>query len=346
MDGKGLVLVTGVTGFVGKWVAIELLRAGYSVRGTLRDIGKAGGVTETIVRLVGKEAASRLSFAVCDLTDDAGWLDAMVGVEAVMHVATLVLAKEPKDPSIVVRPAVEGTERVLRFAGDAGVHRVIMTSSIASVGYGLGHTSGARTYTEADFTDLEGLRVKWAYCIGKTLAERAAWITAKARGIALTTIHPGMILGPAADADTSVSLSLVSGLLDGTTPAMPGNGFCVIDVRDVAAMHIAALEKPESKGQRYLATGRYLRFPEVADILRQAYPKEGVTMKVVPDWIMRVLYRFMPPIRQIINDIGNEKHFDGSKGSALLGRDYISAEEAVTSTAESLFELGVLRRKG
>jgi nucleoside-diphosphate-sugar epimerase len=344
MADKGLVVVTGASGFVGKYVVIELLRAGYHVRGTLRDLGKADAVRAVISRLAGREVTARLGLVHADLLSDENWAGVMAGADALMHVAAVIVGTEPKDPDVVVRPAVEGTERAMRFADEAGVRRVILTSSIATVGYGHGQRTGKRTYTETDFTNLEGMAQPWAYCLGKTRAEQAAWAFAKAHGMALTTIHPGMILGPASDPDTSISLSLVSGLLDGTTPAMPNMGFSVIDVRDVAAMHLAALEHPESVGERYLATGRYLRFGEVADILRAAYPERTITSRLVPDWIMRIVARFGGPTRQIINDIGNEKHFDGGKGERLLGRAYISAEDAVLSAAESVIRYGLVKR--
>ena len=341
---KGLIVVTGATGFVGKHVIAELMRAGYPVRATLRDMGKADAVRATLATLVGREAPVGIELVRADLLADGNWASVMEGAEAVMHVAAMVLAEEPKDPDQVIRPAVEGTERVLRFAHEAGIRRVVLTSSIAAVGYGHGHERGKRVYTEADYTRLEAMRHPWAYCTGKTRAEQAAWAFADAHGLELTTIHPGMILGPATDPDTSVSLQLVSGLLDGTTPAMPNTGFCAIDVRDVAAMHLAALEKPESIGHRYLATGRYLRFGEVAEILRRAYPDRRITSRLVPDWIIRIVAALGGPARQIVNDIGNEKHFDGSKGEALLGRPYISAEDAVLGAAESVIRFGLLKR--
>src|SRR6185312_1896231 len=340
---KGLVVVTGASGFVGKWVAIYLLQAGYRVRGTVRTDAKAAQVKKTITEMLGPDLAARLETCKCDLLDDAGWSEAMAGAVAVMHVATQILAEEPKDSNIVVRPAIEGTARVLRFAQAAGVKRVVITSSIATVGYGHGHTTGKRTYTEEHFTDLDNMKWTWAYCIGKTKAERAAWAYAKANGIGLTTIHPGMILGPAVDDDASISLGAVSGLLDGTTPALPNNGFTVSDVRDVAEMHVAAIETPAAAGERYLATGTYLPFARIAEILRQAYPNAKVTMRTVPDWLIRLLVRFNSPIRQIINDIGNEKHYDGSKGEALLGRPFRSPEEATLSAAESLIRLGMVK---
>lgn len=343
MTDKALVLVTGASGFVGKWVVIELLRGGYRVRGTVRSEAKAAQVRETIAKVLGTEAAGRLETVQCDLLDDRGWAEAMAGTSAVMHVATQILAEEPKDSNLVIRPALEGTERVLRFANAAGVKRVIITSSIATVGYGHGQISGKRTYSETDFTNLDGMKWTWAYCIGKTRAERMAWEFAKANGIGLTTIHPGMILGPAVDTDTSISLSLVSSLLDGSVPAMPNNGFTVSDVRDVAEMHVRALEAPAAAGERYLATGTYLPFARVADILREAYPAANVTMKTVPDWLIKIMVRFNSPIRQIINDIGNEKHYDGTKGEALLGHPFRSPQEATLSAAKSLIDIGVVK---
>ena len=342
----GQVLVTGANGFVGKWTVLELLRAGFNVRGTVRSESRAEAVRQAVAVHVGQGALSRLDFVRLDLMHDRGWSVAMEGIDAVAHVAAQIVAEEPRDMQIVVGPALEGTERVLRHAVQADVRRVVMTSSIATVGYGLGHTAGKRTYTEADFTDLDAMTFTWAYCVGKTLAEQAAWAYARAEGVRLTTIHPGAILGPALDADASVSLQMVSGLLEGSTPAMPSNGFSVVDVRDVAAMHVAALRQPETEGQRYLATARYLPFPEVADILRRAYPDREITSRHVPDWIIKLLARFGGPTRQIINDIGNEKHFDGSKGERLLGRPYISAEDAVLSAAESVIRLGLLKPKG
>ncbi|RYE87844.1 MAG: NAD-dependent epimerase/dehydratase family protein [Hyphomicrobiales bacterium] len=340
---KGLVLVTGATGFVGKWTVVRLLQAGYPVRGTIRAMRKAPEVFRSVTAEVGREAASRLELVEADLLDDRGWAEAMQGVVAVLHVAAAIRADEPKDPSLVIRPALEGTERVLKAAHAAGIKRILLTSSIATVGYGHGHTTGRRVYDESHFTNLDGMKFTWAYCIGKTRAERLAWDFAKTNGLELTTIHPGAIIGPALDEDASISIGLVSGLLDGTTPAMPGNGFSIIDVRDVADLHVAALEKPEAVGERYLATADYTPFPEVANILRAAYPDWKVTMRTVPDWLIRILAFFGGPTRQIINDIGNEKVFDGTKGERLLGRKFISAKDSILDTAESVIRLGLVK---
>jgi len=342
MAEKGRVLVTGASGFVGKWTLIELLKAGYPVRGTVRSLAKAAQVRAAASAQAGEGVLARLELVETDLLDDAGWTEAMQGMDAVMHIAAAIRSDEPKDASLVVRPAVEGTARVLRFAHAAGIRRCILTSSIATVGYGHGHTTGRRVYTEEHFTDLGNMRWTWAYCVGKTTAERAAWEFARANGLRLTTIHPGAIIGPALDDDASISIGMVTGLFDGRTPALPSNGFSIVDVRDVAAMHVAALEDPAAAGQRYLATAEYVPFPQIAEILRQAYPDRNITARRVPDWIIKLMARFGGPTRQIINDIGNEKIFDGAKGEALMGRKYIPARQSIIDTAESAIHLGLV----
>ena len=339
MAASDLILVTGASGFVGKWCVVKLLEKGYRVRGTIRSEAKAKQVRDTVAATVGADTASRLELVQADILDDKGWPEAMAGVAAVMHVATAIRGDEPRDQSVVIRPAIEGTERVLRFTRDAGIKRFILTSSIATVGYGHGQTSGTRTYNETHFTNLENMRWNWAYCIGKTRAERAAWEFAKAHGMEMSTIHPGAIIGPALDEDASISVGMVSGLLDNATPALPSNGFSIVDVRDVADMHVAALERPEAIGERYLATAEYMPFPEVAKVVQELYPDRMIVSRTVPDWIIRLVAMFGGPARQIINDIGNVKIFDGSKGEALMGHKYIGARQSIKDTGDAVIRL-------
>lgn len=340
----GLILVTGVSGFVGKWVMVKLLERGYRVRGTVRSIAAKGPqVKKAAADLGGPGALDRLELIEADILADKGWAEAMQGVTAVMHVATAIRADEPRDSSLVIRPAVEGTERVLKATHAAGVKRFIMTSSIATVGYGHGQTSGRKVYDETYFTQFEKMRWTWAYCVGKTKAERLTWEFAKANGMEVTTIHPGAIIGPPLDDDASISVQMVTGLFDSGVPAMPNNGFSIIDVRDVAEMHVAALEKPESIGERYLATAEYMPFPKVGDVLREAYPDRRITLRTVPDWVIRLIAYFGGPARQIINDIGNEKIFDGSKGEGLMGHKYIPARQSILDTAEAGLRLGLVK---
>jgi dihydroflavonol-4-reductase len=346
MTDSKTILVTGASGFVGKWTLIKLLQKGYSVRGTVRSRADKGEqVRRAAAEHAGLESLARLELVELDLLDDAGWREAMHGVSAVMHIATAIRVDEPKDQDLVVRPAIEGTERAMRFAHEAGIKRVIVTSSIATVGYGHGQTSGRRVYDETYFTNLDGMRWTWAYCVGKTKAERAAWDYAAEHGIGLSTIHPGAIIGPPLDDDAAISTMLVTGLFDGSTPALPSNGFSIVDVRDVADMHIAALESPEAIGQRYLATAEYMPFPKVAAVVKELYPAHKVTMRTVPDWVIKLMAMLGGPARQIINDIGNEKVFDGRKGERLLGRPYTSARQSIHDTAEAAFKLNLIKTR-
>lgn len=336
-----LILVTGASGFVGKWCVVKLLEKGYRVRGTVRSDAKATQVRETVSGIVGADAMSRLELVKADILDDKGWPEALAGVTAVMHVATVIRGDEPRDQSLVIRPAMEGTERILKATLAAGIKRLILTSSIATVGYGHGQTSGTRTYDETYFTNLENMRWTWAYCIGKTKAERFAWAFAKEHGLEMTTIHPGAIIGPALDEDASISVGMVGGLLDNSVPALPSNGFSIVDVRDVADMHVAALEKPEAIGQRYLATAEYMPFPQVAKVVQELYPDRKIVQRAAPDWAIRLVAMLGGPARQIINDIGNVKIFDGRKGEALMGHAYIGARQSIKDTAEAFIKFGL-----
>lgn len=336
------VLVTGISGFVGKHVASQLLAKGYRVRGTVRSSQKADIVRDTIMRVNGPDALERLDIFIADLMSDEGWEAAMNGAGTVMHVAAMVYAREPKNPQDVIRPAVDGTARVLRFAEQAGIRRVIMTSSIATVGYGDPSLKGTVRLDESNWTDVDGLDGSWSYAEGKSRAERFAWDFTAKSGIGLTTIHPGMILGPALDADASPSLEFVEMCLTGKVPALPPTGFCIVDVRDVAEMHVAALEDPQSIGQRYISAGPYTRFLEAAAILAESYPKARVPSSEAPVWIMRIVGLFDRSVRQIAADLTCERHFDGAKGAALMGHEYRSPEEALVSSAESLIEFGII----
>ncbi len=336
------VLVTGASGFVGRHVVTQLLAKGFTVRGTVRSAEKAASVRETVSHINGPEALDRLDFYIADLLSDDGWASAMKGVGVLFHIATMVYGVEPKNPDDVIRPALEGTERVLRFAKDAGVNRIVMTSSIATIGYGHGKQHGVLHIDETHWTDVEGLKGAWSYSEGKTRAERFAWEFTAQHGIGLTTIHPGMILGPALDVDAGVSIEFVNMCLNGKVPALPPVGFCIVDVRDVAEMHLAAAGDPASIGQRYIAAGPYRTFLQAAAVLADNYPKAKVPNSEIPLWIMKIIGRFDRTVRQIAAEFDCERHFDGSKGAKLMGHDYRPPEEALLSAAESLIEFGII----
>ncbi|MCB9994020.1 MAG: NAD-dependent epimerase/dehydratase family protein [Hyphomicrobiaceae bacterium] len=334
------IVVTGASGYVAKHIIAEALRRGLKVRGTLRDMRKADQIGAIMRDWVG-EPSENLSFAEADLLADNGWNEAMAGADAVVHTAMVVYAKEPRDPDVALRPAVEGTRRVLQAAIDAEIPRVVMTSSIAAIGYGHGNPKGELHLDEDDWTDPDGIEHRWAYARAKTHAERAAWDMAAGSGLSLTTICPSMIIGPISDPDASVSVQAVQQPLAGMIPAMPPTGFSAIDVRDLGEMHINALDDDAVANQRVLAAGDYITFSGIADILRQAYPDRKIVKRMAPLWVLKLFKGLIPELSQIAADLETQRIYSRERGEALLGRPYTSARQSVLDTAESLVRFGL-----
>jgi dihydroflavonol-4-reductase len=254
------VLVTGGSGFIGSYCILDLLRAGYRVRTTVRSPEREATVRE----LLGAETAEELSFATADLTADAGWADAVSGCDFVLHVASPFPLGPPKHEDDLIVPAREGALRVLAAARDARVKRVVMTSSFAAIGYGVPLPD--RPFTEEDWSNPDGEGVS-AYAKSKTLAERAAWdfITGEGSGLELSVVNPTGVMGPVLGSDFSTSIQLIKRLIDGAMPGLPQVSFGIVDVRDVADLHRRAMTEPAAAGERFLAAaGELLTVPELA----------------------------------------------------------------------------------
>lgn len=346
MSAKPIVLVTGAASFIGKRIVLELLTRGYAVRGTMRDLKRADAVTEA-VRPHLKDArvslGQDLGFAACDLLQDLGWGEAMEGATAVIHTASPFPFHSPSDPDEVIAPAVEGTKRVLRAAYVAGVNKAVLTSSGAAIMYGHEAATGVEHYTESHWSNLEDPALT-PYNRSKTMAERAAWELAEETGLALAVINPTLVMGPLLDRQLSTSTQLVWRMLSGRVPAVPNTGVAIVDVRDVAEMHVNALANPASVGKRHFASAEFLMLREVAQHLAKAYPRARVSTLGAPDFLVRLVARFDASVAQIVGELGVTRVIDASAGRALLGHDFIDAREALSATAEGLFEHGVMRR--
>lgn len=330
------VLLTGISGFLGGHVALALLKAGYTVRGSVRKLAKADKVRATL-KAAGADL-SRLEFVELDLLDDAGWDEAMAGVRYLQHTASPFVIDLPEDKNELIRPAVEGTERALNAAIKAGVERIVLTSSMAAIAYG--HDKArTRPFTEADWTDLEGRGVN-AYIESKTLAERRAWEIMRAAGRErdLTTINPSAILGPLLDEDPGTSALMVKRLLDGSVPALPRIPFVIVDVRDIADAHVRAMTDAAAGGRRFPMGERAMLMAEVADIVRKAAPGRKVPRLNMPDWAVRLYGLFDRDVRGILNELGVLKALDSSAAIALLGRPLVPASQSVAATTASLIE--------
>lgn len=330
------VLITGISGFLGGHVALKLLEAGYTVRGSVRKRDKAGKVRDTLARH-GADV-SRLEFVELDLDKDEGWSEAIADCRYLQHTASPFVISMPDDKMDLIRPAVAGTERALNAALAARVERIVLTSSMAAIAYGH-ERSRTAPFTAADWTDLEGRDVN-AYIESKTRAERRAWQIMREAGREqdLAVINPSAILGPLLDEDPGTSAALVKRLLDGSVPATPRIPFVIVDVRDVAEAHMRAMTDPEAGGRRFPIGERPMLMADVAAVAREAAPQYAakIPRRSMPDWAVRLYSLFDRDVRGTLNELGVLKRLDSRETVALLGHPLIAARDAIAATVESL----------
>jgi nucleoside-diphosphate-sugar epimerase len=337
------ILVTGGSGFIGSHCILQLLATGHQVRTTVRSLRREADVRAMLEE--GGAPRDRLSFIAADLENDAGWPQAVAGCEYVLHVASPLPAGVPRHEDELIVPAREGALRVLRAARDAGVKRVVLTSSFAAIGYG--QAPRQTPFDETSWTDPAAGDVA-PYVKSKTLAERAAWdfIAREGGGLELSVVNPVVVLGPVLGPDYSASILLVKRLMDGAVPGCPRLYFGVVDVRDVADLHVRAMTHPVAKGERYLAVaGDFLSIREIAKILkdRMGTSARRVPSRQLPDWLVRIAAIFDPAVRPFLPELGKMKNATNAKARRMLGWAPRSSQEAIVATAESLLRLGLLR---
>ena len=333
------VLVSGGSGYIAGFLIRQLVAEGWRVHTTVRSLSK-----ESAVRQLLAVDNHRLRFFAADLNADDGWPEAVAGCSHVAHVASPLPTGVPKDANELIVPARDGALRALRAAKAAGVKRFVMTSSVAAISYGRGR--GVHHFTEADWTQLDKPGIS-PYIQSKTIAERAArdWVAKEGAGIEFCTINPSVVLGPVWSRDYSASVSLVKNLLNGNMRACPDFGFGVVDVRDVADLHVRALKAPGMAGERFIASGRFMKLREVADVLRAELGAQApqVTTRDVPDWLVRVAALFNPLARAVVGELGSVRHHDASHAKAVLGWVTRPVEQSILDSARSLIELGLVK---
>ncbi|MFV0428849.1 MAG: NAD-dependent epimerase/dehydratase family protein [Arachnia sp.] len=326
------ILVTGASGFIAKHITRELLADGYRVRASVRSERRRAEIEELFPE-------ADLEFVSLDLTRDAGWAEALQGVDALCHTASPFPANQPKDPQDVIRPAVDGTMRALRAAQAAGVRRVVLTSSCAAV-YKDSTKPREAISTRDNWTDPDD-KGTTAYEASKTLAERAAWDFASAHPeMELTTINPGIVMGPPMDLHFGTSLGYVEEFLAGRYPAVPPVTLPIVDVRDVARMHVAALSKPVSVGKRYPANAKALTMVDIAKLLKRHYPGRRISSIAIPVWLVRLLTPVVPLFAQIVDGLTRNLDIDASDAERELEFRYIPADDSILASAEYLVAHG------
>jgi dihydroflavonol-4-reductase len=340
----GIVLVTGGSGFIGAHAILQLLAAGHHVRTTVRNLNREADVRAMLKR-GGSEPGPALSFAAADLEKDAGWTEAVTGCDFVLHIASPFPPNVPKNENELIVPAREGALRVLRVARDAGVKRVVLTSSFAAIGYG--HAPQTTPFDETTWTNIDGDDVR-PYVKSKALAERAAWdfIAREGGRLELSVVNPVGVFGPLLGRDYSTSILLVEKLMDGSMPGCPQLYFGVVDVRDVVDLHLRAMTDPAARGERFLAVaGDFLSMRDIALILKRRLgtAAKRVPTRQLPNWLVRLAALRDPAVAQIVPELGNRKNATNAKARRVLGWAPRSAEDAVMATAESLLDLGLVR---
>jgi dihydroflavonol-4-reductase len=337
------VLLTGVTGFLGGHLALDLLNSGYHVRGSLRNPARADATRAALAR-AGADI-SRLDFVKLDLLDDTGWSDAAKGARFMIHAASPFVTTMPKDPQALIRPAVSGTERALHAALGAGVERVVLTSSIITMNYGL---TGDRPkfITESQWSNPDRGRLT-AYGQSKYYAERRAWEIAKAENLPLATVQPGFITGPLIDDDAGVSGAVLLRMLKGGFPMSPDLHLNIADARDLARIHVAAMTSPAAVGKRHPAGFDPMSIREIAETVAKAYPglRSKLPLRSAPDWLVRIMGLFDGDVRANLNELGYRPTFDTARAEALMGRKAISSAQSILDMTASIIERGMVQAR-
>lgn len=326
------VLVTGASGFIAKHIVRELIEHGHTVRAGVRS-DKRRAEIEALFPDAGIE------FARLDLTSDDGWADALNGIDVLMHTASPFPGSQPKDRDELVRPAVDGTLRALSAARDAGTERVILTSSVAAM-YKDPTLSPTDPIDESNWTDPDSPRAS-AYDASKTLAERAAWDFVEANPqMKLTVVNPTAVLGPAMDTNYGTSLQYAERFMAGKDPVIPNVTFGIVDVRDVAKIHVAAMAREASIGERYAMSAGSMSMPAMAEALAREFPDHKITTRRAPDWLIRVMARFVPMLRMVADSLGRANEVDGSKATRDFDFTYITPIDSVLASGHFLDDNG------
>ena len=332
------VLVTGGSGYIAANIIRQLLDEGWTVHTTIRDLAKEGDVRKRF-----PDHADRLTFFQAELLHDEGWAAAMTDCTHVAHVASPVVAATPKHENDLILPARDGTLRVLKFAKEAGVKRFVQTSSVAAVAYGV--DAGTHEFDESNWTDVNHPD-SYAYVKSKTYAEKAArdWIRDHGEGMEYCSINPGLVLGPIDGGDFSASVLAMQQLLDGSMPMAPNIAYPLVDVRDVADLHVKALSADKLANDRFLAAGPTLTFQEMGVMLHEKMGEKAkkVPTKQMPNWLVSVLALFNAEVRGIKSELGKVRKITGTHSQDKLGWQMRPPEETLEDCANSLIEHGVV----
>ncbi len=333
------MLLTGANGYIGRHILLELLNQGYQVRASVRSLGKSNEIVDALrdhVKDV-KTLDSNLSFVELSLDSDAGWNDATAGVAVLIHSASPFPLVIPANEDELIRPAVDGTLRALRAAKNTGVKRVILTSSNAAI-FGRDLPKGAKAFDETMWTDVDHPIGRAAYRKSKTLAERAAWdfVKNEAPEMALTTINPSLVIGAPLDTNFGSSMAIIDQLIKGTRRMLPDLRVGIVDVKDVARMHVDAIKIDATKGERIIASTGTRSLVEIAQIIKANNPNLKMITKRAPTWLLKLRAFFKKEQRPGLLLVGRPNLISNAKARSLFSFEFIEPEISIIESAKFL----------
>ena len=328
------VLVTGGSGFIALHCIDQLLEKGFMVRTTIRSQSRKDEINKAMDKYPNLD--QNLEFHICDLLKDEGWEAAVDGCDYVLHVASPFILEVPSDENVLIKPAVDGTLRVLNACSKAHVKKVVLTSSVAAVAYGHG---AEKTYDESDWSNTGEDSGITPYAKSKTLAEKAAWNFVEEldtdKKFDFTVINPVGVFGPMLTSDIGTSNSLVSRLINGELPACPATHMGYVDVRDVAKAHVFSMLNSSTNNKRIIVSESEMFFVDVGRILNEAGFKKSPT-KQMPNWLVKFLAIFIKELSGVTKSLGRRVDTDKSLAKSLFDWQYISAKDSILDTANQL----------
>ncbi len=333
------VLVTGASGFIGLHCIAQLLQAGYQVRGSLRSRARESEIRNALSKVVNTE--NRLEICELDLLKDDGWDEAVSGCDYVMHVASPLLDREPKDQDEIIRPAHEGLMRAIKSSVRNKVKRFVMTSSFSAIGYG--HVKDV--FDESHWTDTT--QKIGAYNKSKAIAEKAMWDYLDSlkdeEKIEAVAINPTLVIGASLSDDVGTSNIFLQKMLDGSYPVVPKVHFGYVTVKDTAKAHVAAMTHPHASGKRFILAERCMWLYEVNKILRKhGYKKAPI--RQAPNLLMKFLALFNNEASAIAGFVGKTKFTNSENAKNILNFNFENVEVGILEIAQQLESLGVIKK--
>ena len=336
------VLLTGISGWIAKHTAIELLNLDFEVLGTVRNKSLIKQTKGTISKYA---PIDKLSFVELDLLKDDGWDTAIKDCKYVMHIASPFPMKVSNDREKLLPVAVDGTLRVLNSSLKNNVEQIIVTSSIVAM-FRKPNRSNPYTFGESDWTDENWIEGVSDYFLSKTKAERTAWEFMESKGLKnkLTTINPGGVFGDALDKKGGTSIEYVRQFLKGKFPAAPKFAVLISDVKDVAKSHVACIGNKKVGGRRLIVGKEVKKLVELSQIMAEAMPEyaKKVPKKELPNFMVKLISYIDSSAKTMIPDLGIMMQTDSTYAEDLLGLKFKGAKDCISENAKSVVKLGLV----